>query len=102
MNKVAIGALLSFLASLFFLALYYKNAYERSIKSLSVYKREVEALIASLKDRELKLKAYLAQKPKMESKIITKYKVIKQKDESCESFKEGVHEILNAFYAAPS
>ncbi len=80
---------------------YYKSSYERSLREYSECVSGRDTLIATLKSKELKLKAYLEQKPKVEEKIITKYKIIKQREQSCQSFKEGVHEILNVFYSHP-
>lgn len=95
------GAVLSMFVMMTLSVVYYKSAYERSLEALSGCKKEADVLIATLKSKELKLKEYLEQKPKIEQKIITKYKVIKQKDESCQSFKEGVNEVLHAFYSNP-
>lgn len=99
LRGVGIGIILATFLSLCILTLGYKRAYESQLKEWNVDIAQKEVLIATLKSKELKLKAYLEQKPKISEKIITKYKIIKQKDESCSSFKEGVHEILNAFYS---
>lgn len=101
LREIGIGVLGAIMLSLLFLALYYKKAYESMSFELQLKKVELETLSAELKAKELKLKAYLREKPKIEEKIIAKYKITKQNDGSCQSFKEGVNAILDVFYSHP-
>lgn len=101
LRGVGLGIVGSLILILSLFLLHYKKSYEDAIVRLSECVMKTDTLIATLKNKELKLKEYLEQKPKVEEKIITKYKIIKQKDEDCQSFKEGVHEILNVFYSHP-
>lgn len=101
LREIGIGVLGAIVLSLLFLALHYKKAYESMFFELQLKKVELETLSAELKAKELKLKAYLREKPKIEEKIKNKYKIIRLKDESCQSFKEGVNAILDVFYSHP-
>ncbi|ANV98288.1 hypothetical protein BBW65_05515 [Helicobacter enhydrae] len=81
--------------------MYYKNAYEEKSGQFVRCKGQADGLIATLKHKELRLKEFMEQKQDERQKIITKYKIIKQKDEDCQSFREGVHEVLDVFYSHP-
>lgn len=101
LKGVIFGSIGAVMGLLLVFILQYKRLYENTLVALGECKNQNSALIATLENKKLKLKEYLEQKPKMEKKIITKYKIIKQKDEDCQSFKEGVYEILNVFYSHP-
>lgn len=98
---VFLGSVLGAFIVLLALVGFYQKQNTQCQKELAKLQTDFLLTQEELKKRELDLVAYKEEKPKIEQKIITKYKVIKQKDESCQSFKEGVHEIINAFYSPP-